>query len=325
MTDLPATSGPQLPASTKITHRELVDAFLRRKSPNTTAAYRRDLEQFREWIGADTLEQAAKALLTAEHGQANLAALRWKQHLVEEGLAVNTINRRLAALRSMVELANRIGMVPWTLSVDNLPTTKYRDTSGPGVDGFKQMLAKLDEREDNLKTRRDRAMVHLLFGLALRRFEVVALDVDDVDFVRSRLRITGKGRHGQTEYMTLSPTVARHLADWLDIRGHDPGALFVSLDPAGKGDGRLTGKSLHRIVRSLGHACNLDVWPHGLRHAAITAALDATDGDVRKVQRFSRHKKVETVLTYDDNRQDFGGQVADLLSDKLAEGGDDAA
>jgi hypothetical protein len=28
-------------------------------------------------------------------------------------------------------------------------------------------------------------------------------------------------------------------------------------------------------------------------------------------------------MTYDDNRQDLGGQVADLISDKLSEGTDD--
>jgi integrase/recombinase XerC len=323
VTDLPVPQNPQLPTLSKLTHRELIEAFLARRSPNTMDAYKRDLRSFKEWLGADSVEDAAKALLTADHGRANMAALRWKQHLVEEGLAPSTINRRLAALRSMVELANRLGMVPWTLSVDNVPVTKHRDASAPGAEGFKALLVKLDERDDTLKTRRDRAMIHLLFGLALRRFEVVALSMSDVEFGRNRLKIVGKGR-SQAEYISMSPSVSRALADWIELRGSDPGALFVSMDPAGKGNGRLTGKSLHRIVRSLGHACNLNVWPHGLRHAAITAALDATDGDVRKVQRFSRHKKVETVLTYDDNRQDLGGQVADLLSDKLGEDTDAA-
>ena len=52
------------------------------------------------------------------------------------------------------------------------------------------------------------------------------------------------------------------------------------------------------------------VRPHGLRHAAITGALEATGGDVRAVQRFSRHASVETLLVYDDARQDLGGKVA---------------
>jgi len=42
--------------------------------------------------------------------------------------------------------------------------------------------------------------------------------------------------------------------------------------------------------------------PHRLRHSAITAALDATDGDVRKVQKLSRHRNLNTLMIYDDNR-----------------------
>jgi integrase len=42
--------------------------------------------------------------------------------------------------------------------------------------------------------------------------------------------------------------------------------------------------------------------PHRIRHSAITAALDATDGNVRKVQKLSRHRQLDTLMIYDDNR-----------------------
>ena len=47
-----------------------------------------------------------------------------------------------------------------------------------------------------------------------------------------------------------------------------------------------------------------------LRHAAITEALDKTNGDVRAVQRFSRHCDVRTLQVYDDARIDLAGRVA---------------
>jgi hypothetical protein len=46
--------------------------------------------------------------------------------------------------------------------------------------------------------------------------------------------------------------------------------------------------------------------------------LDLTGGDIRRVRRFTRHAKLDTVAVYDDNRADFGGQLAELL------GADDA-
>ena len=57
--------------------------------------------------------------------------------------------------------------------------------------------------------------------------------------------------------------------------------------------------------------------PHGLRHAAITEALELTGGDVRRVQRFSRHRSLQTLLRYDDNRQDLAGGVARRLVEGL--------
>ncbi|MCE9635880.1 MAG: hypothetical protein K8T90_09260 [Planctomycetes bacterium] len=53
--------------------------------------------------------------------------------------------------------------------------------------------------------------------------------------------------------------------------------------------------------------------PHGLRHTAITTALDATSGDVRRVQRFSRHRDARVLQRYDDARDD--GAVAALVAE----------
>ncbi len=98
------------------------------------------------------------------------------------------------------------------------------------------------------------------------------------------------------------------LRAWLVLRGTEPGPLFGNVDRARKGR-RLTTTSVYRMVRALGVKVGLVVRPHGLRHAAITAALDLT-GDLRAVRRFSRHKDVRVLTVYDDNRADLGGEVA---------------
>ena len=70
---------------------------------------------------------------------------------------------------------------------------------------------------------------------------------------------------------------------------------------------------IFHIVRALGEQAGLKVRPHGLRHTAITAALDAFNGDYRKTRAFSRHASLDTVRRYDDNRADHAGQVAQAL------------
>jgi len=55
--------------------------------------------------------------------------------------------------------------------------------------------------------------------------------------------------------------------------------------------------------------------PHRIRHSSITAALDATDGNIRKVQKLSRHKNINTVMIYDDNRCNHQEEVSQILGD----------
>ncbi len=49
----------------------------------------------------------------------------------------------------------------------------------------------------------------------------------------------------------------------------------------------------------------------------ITAALDATDGNIRKVQKLSRHADPRTLMIYDDNRNQDQQELSGLLSDMV--------
>ena len=91
-----------------------------------------------------------------------------------------------------------------------------------------------------------------------------------------------------------------------------------AIDRAHKGDGRLTGHSVARIVAASAARAGISerVSPHGLRHASITEALDAGVG-VREVLAHSRHADVRTVLLYDDRRRDGGGKIAALVAAQI--------
>ena len=289
---------------------DLAGAFLSGRTPRTLLAYRKDLEDFQSFTHTPSI-QAAAALFTSQgSGTANGLALAYRVSLQERGLAPATINRRLAALRSLVKLARVLGLISWELEVEGIKASTYRDTRGPGIEGFRKMLGFLEPSNDG-KAIRNRAILRLLFGMALRRGEVVSLDVTHVDLEGARLSILGKGRT-QREALTIPPKVLDTLRTWMSVRGDHDGPLFVAMDRAHHGH-RLDGSAVYRMVSKLGGAVGLVTRPHGLRHAGITAALDKTNGNTRMVQRFSRHKKLETLGLYDDNRQDLGGEVARLV------------
>lgn len=293
--------------------QELVASFLSGRNERTLQAYGRDLEDFRSFLGVVDTAEASRCLLAHGLGEANSLALRYRSHLLERELSPSTINRRLSALRSLVKLARTTGLVPWKLEVSNVKSQPYRDTRGPGKDGVSGLFEEIKKREAP-KAKRDFALFRLLYDLALRRAEVVSLDLEDVDLKAGTARVTGKGRT-EPETFTLPEQTKEALREWIELRGASSGPLFVNFNRAPRAkEGRLSGRSVDRILKSWGKKLGLKLNPHGLRHAAITEALDLTSGNVRAVQRFSRHKDVRVLSVYDDNRSDLGGEVARLVA-----------
>lgn len=289
----------------------LLDSFFLMWKPRTREAYRQDLEDFGEFFGVGSVEELAAQLVTLTCAEAQERVLAYRAHLVSRGLAGATINRRLAALRGLVRVARTLGLVTWSIEIRGERVIPYRDTRGPGREGFVAMLQILDARRGSQGSR-DRALIRLLYDLGLRRAEVVSLDLEHLDLGRGTISVLGKGR-GDRERLSLPRPTADAIAAWVAVRGSSPGPLFVALDYAHAG-GRLSASSIYWIVRKLGEDAGLKVRPQGLRHAAITEALNITRGNIRAVQRFSRHRDVRVLLTYDDNRQDLGGDIARKLA-----------
>lgn len=289
--------------------RELLEAFLRGRNANTLDAYKRDLNNFAGFLGLLAPEEAVRVLLVQDGGGANALALKYQSWLVEQELSPATVNRRIAALRSMARLGRMLGLVAWHIEIDDLRSDPYRDTRGPGEMAIRAMLVQLRARGD-AKALRDVALIRLMYDCGLRRGEVCALDRESW-VPQKGLAIRGKGRR-EPQWITLPPNTLAALERWVRCRGDTPGPLFVALDEHHRGH-RLTGSGLYAIVQRLGVAVGVRTHPHGFRHGAITSVLDKK-GDVRMAQKFSRHRDLNTLMLYDDNRRDLAGEAAALIS-----------
>lgn len=116
----------------------------------------------------------------------------------------------------------------------------------------------------------------------------------------------------------VDETHKQALQNWLEKRGQvkpdDP--LFITFDRSDKGK-RITGDGLAEVIATIAKKAGIKkkVTPHMLRHTSITAALEATNGNVAAVQKLSRHAKVETVMIYEDNRVNRQKEITSLLAD----------
>ncbi len=291
-----------------------------KRSLNTRRAYEKDLRYFfLAAYGQKPTETVIAQFLQLNRFEAIAIALRYKSDLITQGLKESTINRRLSALKSLVNFAAKLGKCTWNLDdVQTEAVQTYRDTTGIKPDGIRTMLLKIDRT--TVKGKRDFAILRLLWDNALRRNEVVSANIGDFDYEARSLQILGKGRGSQKSLISLSIGTANAIQDWLSqlkTKNSDR-PLFHSLDPVNHGH-RLTGTAIYQIVDQLAKDSGITkkMSPHRIRHSAITAALDATNGNVRKVQKLSRHKKLDTLMLYDDNRTNMQGEVSSLLGDLI--------
>ncbi len=298
-------------AISKVDERNLIESFLANKAETTRKGYESDLRHFAKWLNLDDIDQAAAAVMSGSSTQANQILLAWQSDQLEQGLSAATINRRASALKALVKLGRMLGKTNVVIDVPGLKRETLRDTRGPGVDALRSMVAAIKGRKDGPEKVRDLAIFRLLTSLALRRGEASSLDVGDLE--GGRVWIKKKGKREKKPF-TIPDQVASVIMDWLKRYHPNPEPdqpMFVCLRGPGTG-GRLSGSGIYKLIRRLGKEAGVDapVRPHGIRHSAVTSALDLRDGDVRAVRHFSSHANLDVLLVYDDARQDFAGEIS---------------
>lgn len=293
---------------------ELLSSFLSGRNRRTLEAYKTDLEAFACFLGEESIAKAASSLFSKPLGDANRIAISYQKHLIERGLQSATINRRLAALRSLVKLARTFGIISWSLEVQNLKVEQYRDTRGPGENAFQAMLKYVRENQ-SAKSVRDYAILRVLHDLALRASELTQINLEDLDLKLRAVHIWGKGKREKT-LLTLPEPTLDALKDWIQIRGTETGPLFINFDRAKKGN-RLTRIGLYKLIRTLGQKIGIKTRPHGLRHLSITEACKAAQANgygLEEVLDHSRHASVSTLMIYRDRERNVQGQIATLVA-----------
>jgi integrase/recombinase XerC len=146
--------------------------------------------------------------------------------------------------------------------------------------------------------RRDRAILELFYASGLRLSELVGLDIDDVNLSARMVRVMGKG--GRERIVPFNAAASEALRAWLKDRaglpagGSPADALFLNYR-----GGRLTSRSVHRLVRRYVAGCSarFGISPHALRHSFATHLLER-GADLRAIQELLGHVRISTTQRY---------------------------
>jgi site-specific recombinase XerD len=266
----------------------------------TRDAYTLDLRQFTTWCG-----QRGLRLFEARRADIECFA----RDLEAKGRARSTVSRRLATIA---------GFYRYAVEEDLLANSPAAHVRRPRLD-YESHAIGLDRNEvgallvaAGLGTAAEHALISLLALNGLRVSEATGADIEDLSTQRGHrvLAITRKG--GKKAIAPLAPRTARAID--LAVGERCEGPIFLTA----AGD-RLDRHGAGRIVRRVARRAGLDknIGPHTLRHAFITAALDA-GVPLRDVQEAASHADPRTTMRYDRARASLDRHATYIVAAYIA-------
>ena len=279
---------------------EIRHAFLkyleaeRNLSAHTIRAYLGDLDSFFEHL--EKLDITDFAKLELSHIRS------WLANQQVKGGARTTLSRRAVSIRLFTKWATKKGYlardVGATLATPKgartLPDVLNVADAGLAMDALATRVAE----EDGPLSKRDCAMVEVLYASGARVSELCGLDLQDIDYERNTIRVIGKGNKERT--IPLGNPAMRALEAWLkdgrpSLAG-DKSDRAVFLGVRGKRiDQRTVRTVVYHALEALEGAVKLG--PHALRHSAATHLLEG-GADLRTVQEILGHASLATTQIY---------------------------
>ncbi|NMR20930.1 site-specific tyrosine recombinase XerD [Cellulomonas fimi] len=269
-------------------------------SPNTLAAYRRDLERYVGHLAAQG--RGTPAQITPEDVEDFVTALRTGSD-GGAALSASSAARAVAAVRGWHRFCALEGLVGADAASAVRPPAQPKRLPKAISTADVERLLEAAGAGDGAGPLRDRALLELVYSTGARISEAVGLDVDDLDLTpgHASVRLLGKGRKERVVPMGSYAVAAVdaylvRARPALAASGLGTPALFLNLRGA-----RLSRQSAWSVLRAAAERAQLPgaehISPHTLRHSFATHLL-AGGADVRVVQELLGHASVTTTQVY---------------------------
>jgi len=269
-------------------------------SENTCRAYLHDLKEFASFIFSSWFSENMSKTEADSFRADQIDGLMIRGYLgfLHKKNKKATIARKLSAIRSFFRDLVKHGVILEN-PVELILTPKQEQTI-PTYLPVDDMFRLLDSiKADNLAGLRNRAIFETLYSCGLRVSELSGMNLFDVDFTKSVIRVLGKGDRERIvpigrKALEAIKAYRQRLREESGLSDDTNAPLFLN-----RNQGRLTVRSIARILDKTAKECGLlaPVSPHALRHTFATHMLDA-GADLRIVQELLGHKSLSTTQKY---------------------------
>jgi len=247
-----------------------------------------------------------------------IVVVRYRMHLESRGLAANTINQQLAAVRRLAHEAADSGLLSPELAagisrVKGVKQLGFRSGNWLSAEQSSEVLEHASG--DIMRAKRDYAMLAMLFGCGFRRSELVRLEMDEVQIRQGHWAVVdliGKGGHIRT--VPIPQWVKAALNQWIVAAKVTEGRIFRAVARAGKVWGKgISQNVVWYVVKSCCERAGLEhIAPHDLRRTCAKLC-HSSGGELEQIQFLLGHASVQTTERYLGCKQNLGHPVNDLF------------
>jgi site-specific recombinase XerD len=252
-----------------------------------------------------------------------IVVVRYRMHLESRGLAANTINQQLAAVRRLAHEAADSGLLSPELAagisrVKGVKQLEFRSGNWLSAEQSSEVLK--HAWGASLRAKRDYAMLAMLFGCGFRRSELVGLELDEVQMRQGHWAVVdliGKGGHIRT--VPIPNWVKAALDQWIREAGVTEGRIFRAVARAGKVWGKgISQNVVWYVVKTCCEKAGLEhIAPHDLRRTCAKLCHTSC-GELEQIQFLLGHASVQTTERYLGCKQNLGHPVNDLFDLRTA-------
>lgn len=258
----------------------------RRLSEHTVSNYRRDVQKLVDFTNQYSIN--------LWHGLNVKEARNFAAKLHASGLHPKSIQRILSACRSLCNFLVERRLLELNPFIDvrapKVPKTLPKTLTA------EQLSQLIEIKPDDPLSFRDQAFMELFYSSGLRLSELCNLNLNDMMFDQSIVRVTGKGN--KMRDIPVGSMAISALKQWLLQRNSLPlkdfEAVFVS-----KWGRRISPRNIQQRLKHWAKKQGLDVniTPHILRHSFASHMLESS-GELRSVQELLGHANISTTQIY---------------------------
>jgi integrase/recombinase XerC len=259
-------------------------------SPLTLRAYLDDVNAFEQFLKTD---DAGATLEEVNYSQVR----GWVVHLVENGIANQSVNRKMSSLKSFYKFllkSRQIEINPLqkhkSLKVEKKVQVPFSEQELVDVLDF-------NNYPDDFEGLRNRLIIELFYTTGIRRAELINLKISSFNTAGNTLKVLGK--RNKERLLPVLGSTAGLLLQYIDKRntlGYIADADVLIVNAGGK---KISESFVYRLINSYFSVVSAKVKksPHILRHTFATHLLN-NGADLNSVKELLGHASLSSTQIY---------------------------